>query len=35
MPSRLSAFGITLGIAALMTYVLVTGRDLLIQSAVR
>lgn len=34
MPSRLSAFGITFGIAALMTYVLVTGRDLLIPFAI-
>ncbi|PPR11818.1 MAG: AI-2 transport protein TqsA [Alphaproteobacteria bacterium MarineAlpha11_Bin1] len=34
MPSRLSAFGITFGIAALMTYVLVTGRELLIPFAI-
>ena len=34
MPSRLFAFGVTFGIAALMTYVLVTGRDLLIPFAI-
>jgi len=34
MPSRLSAFGITFGIAALTTYVMVTGRDLLIPFAI-
>ncbi|MGB0629088.1 MAG: AI-2E family transporter [Alphaproteobacteria bacterium] len=34
MPSRLAAFGMTFGIAALMTYVLVTGRDLLIPFAI-
>ena len=34
MPNRLAAFGITFAIAALMTYVLVTGRDLLIPFAV-
>lgn len=34
MPSRLAAFGITFGIAALMVYTLVTGRDLLIPFAI-
>ncbi|MEC7943256.1 MAG: AI-2E family transporter, partial [Pseudomonadota bacterium] len=34
MPSRLFAFWVTFGIAALMTYVLVTGRDLLIPFAI-
>lgn len=34
MSSRLAAFGITFGIAALMVYVLVTGRDLLIPFAI-
>lgn len=34
MPSRLTAFGVTFGIAALMVYVLVTGRDLLIPLAI-
>lgn len=34
MPSRLTAFAITFGIAALMVYVLVTGRDLLIPFAI-
>ncbi len=34
MPSRLAAFGVTFGIAALMVYVLVTGRDLLIPFAI-
>lgn len=34
MTSRLAAFGITFGIAALMVYVLVTGSDLLIPLAI-
>ena len=34
MPSRLTAFGVTFGIAALMVYVLVTGSDLLIPLAI-
>ena len=34
MPSRLSAFGITFGIAVLMTYVMVTGREFLIPFAI-
>lgn len=34
MPSRLIAFGVTFGIAALMVYVLVTGSDLLIPLAI-
>jgi len=34
MPNRLAVFGITFGIAVLMTYVLVTGRDLLIPFAI-
>ena len=34
MPSRLTAFALTFGIAALMVYVLVTGRDLLIPFAI-
>ena len=34
MPSRLTAFGVTFGIAALMVYVRVTGSDLLIPLAI-
>lgn len=34
MPSRLTAFGVTFGIAVLMVYVLVTGSDLLIPLAI-
>ncbi len=34
MSGRLAAFGVTFGIAALTTYVLVTGRDLLIPFAI-
>ncbi|MEC7490580.1 MAG: AI-2E family transporter [Pseudomonadota bacterium] len=34
MPNRLTVFGVTFGIAALMAYVLVTGRDLLIPFAI-
>ena len=34
MPSRLTAFGVTFGIAALLVYVLVTGSDLLIPLAI-
>jgi AI-2 transport protein TqsA len=34
MPSRLAAFAMTFGIAALMVYALVTGRDLLIPFAI-
>tara|TARA_B100000686_G_C16792664_1_gene979890 strand:+ start:957 stop:1979 length:1023 start_codon:yes stop_codon:yes gene_type:complete len=34
MPSRLAAFGVTFAIAVLTTYVLVTGRDLLIPFAI-